>query len=105
MAAVYSVTFVDAPGLAGTAFYVIPAGQIIIVRDIDVYYVTGLAGADCQVQFQGGAVFSFASFGPGDPPSVKSWRGRQVSGALPGLQVTTSGALDVRISGYVLTAP
>lgn len=99
----YSTLFFSAPGLAGLESYNVPAGYVAVIRDIDVYYVTGLAGADCQVQMQGGAVFAFFSFGPTDPSAVKSWRGRQVIPGLRTLEIITTGALDVSVSGYLLT--
>jgi hypothetical protein len=102
---VYSFQFISIAGLAGTATAGPAAGYVAVIRDIDIYYVTGLAGADCQVQRLGGPVFAFFSFGPTDPSAVKSWHGRQVLFDTDELIVTTTGALDVSVSGYVLTAP
>ncbi len=77
----------------------------IVVRDIDVFYVNGLAGADFHAELEGGATFAFFSFAPLSGDKLQSWRGRQVIEPGQTWTISTTGALDVSVSGYKLTGP
>lgn len=107
---VYSQQIWAQAGLAGTVTVAPPAGYKYVVRDIDVFYVTGLAGADfhAEIEIPGVAffpTFAFMSWSAADPSSVKSWRGRQVVQPGQALILLTTGALDVTCSGYALSLP
>lgn len=105
MANVYSTAFIFQRGLAGNATYTVPAGFVVVVRDVDVYWgqqpvaPTGLVlGAAGQAFWSwAGAIFA---------ANNDNWRGRHVMNAGDVLTVSvTNGNADVSVSGYRLVAP
>lgn len=106
MAPVYSTRILEAAGLASTIVYTVPAGYVLIIRDLDVYcHATGvdhvyLVGATGQTIWHQEFDVSTTFYG--------SWRGRQVIYA--GEQVSITAAMsvldgaDVTLSGYLLAA-
>jgi hypothetical protein len=103
---IYSTRFFSVQGAAGGHSTTVPPGQIAIVRDIDVFWVLGFSTNSIQVFDETGTTFWFANLGAGALTSeVAQWRGRQVIHAGNAWGFTTSGALDVMISGYLLDLP
>lgn len=112
MAAVYSTLFLNQAGVAGSITYDVPAGFIAVVRDCDIYG----NNSDPETAFflkdaDSGATFfqwQITVEELGSPTHVE-WRGRQVfsSGATLEASVSSlvSAAIDVRVCGYLLTAP
>lgn len=102
---VYSVELVAVAGLAGTVLFTVPAGNIVILRDLDVTYFSGLTSAGCNLTGSQGQTIAHLGWASLESTSTKSWRGRQVIGPAEHFEVITDSALDVTLSGYLLTAP
>lgn len=86
--------------------YLVPAGKVWIVRDIDAYSNAGLADAVLYVKdIVPGYLFAIAKVAVGSQ-NVVQWRGRQVLDAgAQGLEVASNaGSWTWRISGYELDA-
>jgi len=106
-APVYSTRLLQAQGLAGTISYTVPAGYILILRDLDVYcHATGvdhvlLIGAAGQAIWHQEFDATTTFYG--------SWRGRQVLYETETVQIAANMSIldsaDVTLSGYLLTAP
>jgi hypothetical protein len=104
MAGVYSVRFYGAHDLTGLATYTVPTGFVAIVRDFDAFWGVSTAGAEVNLYGHAGQVIYQAAFGLNDV-GWRGWRGRQVLNAGETLQIFTSDAMDVTLSGYLLTSP
>lgn len=101
---VYSTLLHSLSGFVGEAAFLVPAGQIVVVRDIDV--VVGIsAGVLVWAYDTSGAQFWAKDFGVTTAGKTwDGWRGRQV---IPGpgfFYISTDAACDVRASGYLLPA-
>jgi hypothetical protein len=102
---IYSTSFIQVAGLLGQEHYVVPAGFVAVVREIDVYASTGLLEASFSAQGPSNQVFYFTSFGVGAQGS-QLWRGRVVINPTFILRATAdTSPIDVTICGYLLTLP
>lgn len=107
----YSVQFIAQTFTGvGASSYPVPAGHVIVVRDIDIVAENDFTngGYNVTVKLTGVGIFS-QDLPPGWHGTV-SWRGRQVSQPSPDtLQVFVDSfeavPVDVAISGYLLTTP
>jgi hypothetical protein len=102
---VYSTRILQAHGATSGATFTVPAGMVLVVRDVDCY-----ANATGYINFfligaAGQAIWWF-EWNPTDQKPAM-WRGRQV--LLAGETLTTSvsvgisDSLDYSISGYLLS--
>jgi len=81
-------------------------GYTAVVRDVDAFWSLGLAAAQLNLFDGNDATFVYAYLGDGGITSeLYSWRGRQVIPEGETFTVHTDSALDVRVSGYLLTSP
>jgi hypothetical protein len=92
----------------GDSDYLVPAGQLAIIRSIDMWQGTPLAAPRAFVGIAQGTAFVTitALFGPPVVDQEVHWSGRQV--AYPGdiIRATqTSMSPDVIVSGYLLALP
>lgn len=102
---VYSIRMYAAHGLNGSSPpFGPPSGTIWIVRDLDATY-SGLLVASIRLLGSLGETVWLNAFAGGDQPQYASFRGRQVIPEGETFSISTSGACDVRISGYELTLP
>lgn len=102
---VYSTNFITVHGLNGTRSYSVPAGYIVVLRDLDVYYGGGLGAATVFLQNGLGAAIWSNAFGALASGQYASWRGRQVINNPYSVSIVTDSPMDVMLSGYLLTAP
>lgn len=104
MSSVYSTHFISAVGLVGTRAFTVPAGFVAVLRDLDVYNGGGFSATQVYLHGGLGQTIWFNNFaGPG--AAYASWRGRQVLTAGFAFDITTNGACDATLSGYLLSAP
>lgn len=80
------------------------AGQLAIVRDIDVVIPVGAGSAGIIIQGSGGVPFTVFSEDATDGYLTAQWQGRQVIPEGDTVGVEISGEAWVTISGYLLTA-
>ena len=104
MAPVYSSRFAGIQGLDGVAGFTVPPGVVWVLRDLDAYY-NGFTVASIHLLGSTMQTIWYNGFGGGGNPQYASWRGRQVLNPGEGFQLTTDQAIDVTVSGYVLTLP
>jgi len=102
--AVYSVHVYAANGLNGGHSDGVPAGFVLVLRDLDVYY-NGLAGASVALQGNLSQTIWNNNFSASPNGQYASWRGRQVFDALTTWAIVTDAAMDVTLSGYLLSTP
>jgi len=100
----YSHVLLAETGFTGEASFEVPAGQLVVVRDIDA--VVGItAGLSIWAYDTIGAQFWGYTWGATTyTKQTASWRGRQV---IPGpgyFYISTDGECDFRASGYILSA-
>lgn len=107
--AIYSLRIFSAGSLTSTAGLVgpiVPANLIYILRDVDVFDLSGAAGAAMLVMNPTSGFLTF--FWGQKEPLTRSyaWRGRQVynPGERVGFQVQ-AGTWAIMASGYQLTLP
>jgi hypothetical protein len=103
----YSTSLIQVQGLVGTESISVPAGQVIVVRDIDVY-ATGVISAPFTYVFahgSNGQAFFYYQWQPA-VQAWEGWRGRQVFEPGTTFDVESfNGPVDVSVSGYVLSSP
>ena len=97
----YSTRFIAAAGVTNPVEYIVPAGQVAVVRHADFYWGGGLDQASVFVTGSQRQTFAFHLFNPTDASSG-SWEGHQV--LYPGeiLVAYADQPIDVTISGYLL---
>lgn len=101
---VYSTLFIAAAGIADGAGYVVPAGMVAIVRDIDTLCFG--SPADTAFALTDEATSTYVAYhlytGLNE---FWSWRGRQVIPGGAEMLASQSGPQDiaVRVSGYLLS--
>lgn len=100
----YSYQFLAALGLNGSLPYTVPGDVRAVLRDLDAYY-NGLVEASIHLEGSLGQTIWYNGFSAGGNPQYASWRGRQVLDPGDTLTVTTDQAIDVTISGYLLSLP
>lgn len=104
---VYSTQFIAIQGLSAAHTVTIDDSHVGIVRDIDVYATGAIAIPFTFVFAQGsdGQAFFYYQWDPG-AQAWEGWRGRQVIEPGQTFTVTPSnGAVDVSVSGYLLSSP
>lgn len=100
---IYSHRLLAEAGFIGEAGFLVPAGSVLVVRDIDVWCPVGI-GASVQAGIGGSAVFWGYTFGVVTVQAHQAWRGRLALVAGEQLVISTDAALDFVASGYLLTA-
>jgi len=103
-APVYSNALISVQGLDGTFEYTVEDGYVAILRDLDVYYGCGVAGGDIDLIGSAEQTIWHESSGAPSGWVYWAWRGRQVIGSGQTVKVSTTDAMDVSLSGYLLTA-
>lgn len=101
---VYSIQIMSlAPALTINT-EVVPTGSRIIVRDIDVVEVGGIANAVIVVRNAAAGLLWAVDRGAATGNFVAQWRGRQVFNPGDSIVVqVVSGTWDIQMSGYELT--
>jgi hypothetical protein len=109
----YSQNLLDARNESNQSF-VVPAGFVCVVRDVDTYNGTELTIETLTFQLQtlttGATIWLWTDTLPISPQS-RQWTGREVLIAGDGLvfsaydQSSSPVGVDCRINGYMLTAP
>lgn len=108
MASIYSTRFIQASGLSSSTSYLVPTGFVAIVRDLDAYCDATLGFATL---FLHGALGQAIAWHHWDATTEDqfAWRGRQVYYSGEDIEVAVATgigvAIDVTVSGYLLTAP
>jgi hypothetical protein len=106
---VYSVRFLSRRNLTGGATYLVPAGMVAVVRDIDAFDGSLTGDNVLQVSGASGSTFAFwrspVAIGAANAGNAYAWRGRQILNAGEELQLNADSGLDVAVSGYLLTIP
>ena len=102
----YSTRFLAAHDQAGSdpVVYVVPAGKLAIVRDVDCYAGTTLLGVTFFARGSAGQVF-WSDSSPAAGAGWKQWQGRQVLYAGESLSLEGDDTCDLAASGYLLDAP
>jgi hypothetical protein len=104
---VYSTNFIAELGLVGAISLTVPSTEVYVIRDIDVYADGAISVPFTYVFAHGanGQAFFYYQWEPGTQ-AWEQWRGRQVMSPGTTWDVTSSnGAVDVTVSGYILTLP
>jgi hypothetical protein len=101
--ALYSERFIAEQGLVGVAAFTVPVGKRCVVRDINLYNGGGLTTTTAI--WHGSVGQAMALWSSNLQPSDAFFVGRQVFYAGESFDITTTGAWDVTVSGYLLDAP
>lgn len=99
----YSTRFLAWETTESPPSYVVPAGYVAIVRDVDVWSGGG-AIVNVQLEITDHAKFWAAQFTIESVAQVAQWRGRVVLNPGEVLTFTADGPTDGVIGGYLLTA-
>lgn len=103
---VYSTRFIHSHGLTGTVQYMVPAGVVAVVRDVDAYIGTPAGLNNLYLHGALGQTIWWTSATIGES-QYSSWRGRQVyqEGEIVEVEADVGllDAYDVTVSGYLLT--
>lgn len=81
-----------------------PAGKVLVVRDMDAYLGSSLSARQIYAVGSAGQVFWQASLAANES-GWRSWRGRQVLYAGESLEMFATDVWDLTASGYLLDAP
>ena len=100
---IYSTRFIAASADGSPPAYEVPAGSIVIVRDVAVTYGGG-AIVTVKVGIAAGATFWWDQFTVESIPQSLQWRGRQVLFAGEALYLAADGPVDAAVSGYLLAS-
>ena len=101
---VYSTRFLEEAGFTGSAAFLCPGSDVLVVRDIDVVCFAG-SGVTIEAGLGGGAVFWSLTINPTVTPVWGSWRGRQIINPGEQLVISTDAPADFMASGYLLSLP
>lgn len=103
---VYSHRIYAEAGLNGSYVYTVPAGYVLVLRDIDAYANVTLASREIHVLGSAGqTIWWHAWNSTSNAQETAQWRGRQVLIAGETLTFTTSDLIDITASGYLLATP
>lgn len=102
-AAVYSTRLIEAHATSAET-YTVPAGYRLVVRDADCFYPGGL-GQSAQLEGPAGQIFAYFPFAAAVNGVLSSWRGRQVFEPGETITFASTAAMDITVSGYLLTLP
>lgn len=105
MGTIYSSNLCSLQGLNGHwTSPAVPAGELVIIRDVDAYYG---GGSGCTLSLIGiaGQTIWIASWGVLTSGDSKQWDGRQVIGPGQTFALISTDAVDVTVSGYTLIGP
>jgi hypothetical protein len=100
---VYSTRFIAVQGLVGTQAYTVPNGYRAVVVQVNVYNGGGVSVTTAI--WHGSAGQAIALWASNLTASDGFFSGRQVFNAGESFDITTDGAWDVTVSGYLLTLP
>jgi hypothetical protein len=100
----YSHRFIAEAGFTGSAAFLVPAGFVAVVRDIDAVIFTPGAGT-IEAGIGGSAVFWGFTWSFVAVLGWESWRGRIVLNPGEQLVITTNTGMDFSASGYLLSLP
>jgi hypothetical protein len=108
VSSVYSTRFIAVQGLVGETDYVVPAGVVAVIRQIDMWQSAFAAAPESAVGIKMGGTYVRILELFSEPLTNVNlhWSGRQV--AYPGesiFAVQSSLSPDVMVSGYLLTLP
>lgn len=102
MASVYSTQFFAVLGGTSSYTFVVPTGQVAIVRDLDGYINNVLGGSFVLQNAAGGRIYGNLQI-PGSSAVVMQWTGRQVYSAGQSIVCVLGGdPVDFALSGYLL---
>ncbi len=101
---VYSERLAQELGLSGLLLITAPHGFTTVLRDLDVYFGGSVFARGVYLRGAGGQTIWFNNFAT-DAGQYASWRGRQVIQEDEVFSIFTEDAMDVTLSGYVLTLP
>lgn len=104
-AIVYSECFFAEHQLDGSQSITADAGYTFVVRDVDVFCAAGVSAGLFVIGSNGQTIWAWAHdiSTQGSGFDTGQWRGRQVIGENDLLKISTTGPLDVTVSGYRLT--
>lgn len=100
---VYSTRFIAVQGLVGAEVFTVPVGYVAVVRDINLYNGGGITVTTAI--WHGSAGQALALWSSSASASDAFFTGRQVFYAGETFDITTNGAWDVTVSGYLLATP
>jgi hypothetical protein len=99
----YSTRFLAVFGQSGNFNYVVPSGQVAVVRCADVV-ITSTSSGNFALMILNIAAFWYIPANTWSAESYAHWEGRQVLGAGETLQVQLPSASHFACSGYLLSA-
>ena|SRR5579859_6022012 len=104
---VYSQSLVQLHAFTGTYPFVVPAGKVLVIRDIDAFNASApFTNAHFDAVNSVGGSFAHVTV---DAPNVDgqlySWRGRQVFNYGEVVGFVTDADFDITVSGYLLDTP
>ena len=106
MATVFSTRFIavhDQP-VAIPATYLVPAGFVAVVRDVDAYFGSSLSVKTVFARGSAAQIFWQETVGA-NLAGWRQWEGRQVIYAGETLSLFADELVDLTASGYLLTLP
>lgn len=102
---VYSTSFLNVHALDGETGFEVPPGQLAVIREMTAFWPGPDPGSAQLVMPTSGGTAIWLNQATPSAGAYASWSGRLVipAGSLVG--VLGSGAVDITISGYLLTLP
>jgi hypothetical protein len=100
---VYSARFIAVQGLVGTETYTVPPGYVAVVRQVNLYNGGGISVTTAI--WHGSVGQTLALWASSLTASDAFFVGAQVFYAGETFDITTNGAWDATVSGYLLTTP
>lgn len=103
---IYSTRFYNGPATNGQTLYTVPAGFVVVVRDLEVYNFSSSAIVQVQVQLGvSGSTSGVLAFVNNVASQVcAQWKGRAVVNAGESLVAFSTGSsFSMLVSGYLLS--
>lgn len=104
----YSHNLLQQQGLNGTASVTAGPNEVLVIRDVDVYWGGGVsAGVSVRLIGAAGQTIWEVHVNPSTPPydsQTWQWRGRQVIKPGESFQLVSNMPVDVTVSGYSLVS-
>lgn len=100
---VYSTRFIAVQGLVGTQAYTVPVGYRAVVKQVNLYNGGGVSVTTAI--WHGSAGQAIALWSSSLTASDAFFTGMQVFDEGESFDITTNGAWDATVSGYLLTLP
>ena len=101
---VYTVQLISVLGGSGYQTYTPASNQVVIVRQVDCYN-RGTGGVVFNMFFNGGPYIAYTALGTVAPNWLFQWKGRQAGKPGQEFVVASNAALDISVTGYLLTSP